>query len=264
MIERSINIRSALRSRQRGFLLNPYRFGNAGGKVAALFHFDGPNGSTAIIDETGRSWTRNGSAQISTAQSVFGGASLLLNGSSFLTTPASPLLNMRDGAFCIEARVRIKSFSTEQTLIGNLSTEYDKSYEWLIRIAKRHINFYYGRRGSSQSILRLFTPVDLQINTWYAVAIQRDISGEWSCFVNGSKGVKYQVSPLGPGINYGPEITGVYVDAVDLGEIDNALWIGAHAFGEGFNGYIDEMRYLVGSAPYSGNYTPATEPFTYP
>lgn len=264
MIERSINIRSALRSRQRGFLLNPYRFGNAGGKVAALFHFDGPNGSTAIIDETGRSWTRNGSAQISTAQSVFGGASLLLPGGSYLTTPAAPALNMRGGAFCIEARIRIASFSEpDQTLISNISSS-SGAFEWAVVINKSYVWFYFGNRGASQSQIRLFYPAPIDINAWFPLAIQRDADGAWACWINGIKGDKYQISPLGPGVNFGPVITGTYVNNVDLGALINPVWIGAHQYGNVYNGYIDEMRYLVGSAPYSGNYTPATEPFTYP
>lgn len=60
MIDRSTNIRAALRSRQRGFLLNPYRFGGGGGgdgsdphwsNVVALLHFD-----AGYNDQTGKTW----------------------------------------------------------------------------------------------------------------------------------------------------------------------------------------------------------------
>lgn len=46
-----------------------------------LAHFNGADGSTTLIDATGRHLiTANGNAQISTAQSVFGGASLRVTG----------------------------------------------------------------------------------------------------------------------------------------------------------------------------------------
>src|SRR3990167_7743345 len=45
-----------------------------------LLHMDGTNGSTTFTDEIGKTVTANGNAQISTAQSKFGGASGLFNG----------------------------------------------------------------------------------------------------------------------------------------------------------------------------------------
>lgn len=52
-----------------------------------LLHFDGANGSTAIIDSHGgSSWLRAGTAAISTAQSKFGGASLDVSGNLVATT----------------------------------------------------------------------------------------------------------------------------------------------------------------------------------
>lgn len=78
----------ALRHRQRGFLLNPYRFGGGGsgdpnwGSVAALMPFDDSNGSTSFVDLKGHTVTGYDGAQISTAQSKFGGSSLDLSGTA--------------------------------------------------------------------------------------------------------------------------------------------------------------------------------------
>src|SRR5689334_6463249 len=41
----------------------------------ALLHFNGSDGSTTFTDESGKTWSVNGDAQIDTAQSEFGGAS---------------------------------------------------------------------------------------------------------------------------------------------------------------------------------------------
>ena len=46
----------------------------------SLLHFNGSDGSTTITDESGKTWTAYDNAQIDTAQSKFGGASMLLDG----------------------------------------------------------------------------------------------------------------------------------------------------------------------------------------
>ena len=50
------------------------------GYTVALLHMDGADTSTTFTDESGKTWTANGNAQIDTAQSVFGGASGLFDG----------------------------------------------------------------------------------------------------------------------------------------------------------------------------------------
>ena len=84
MIERSTNIRQALKARQRGFFLNPFRFG--GGlvpdppfsNVVLLLHGDGANGSTTFTDYSSyaKTVTVTGGTTVSTAQSKFGGSSI--------------------------------------------------------------------------------------------------------------------------------------------------------------------------------------------
>lgn len=77
MILRSANIRAALRSRQRGFLLNPYRFG-VPVTERIYMDFEGANGSTTFSDiGTGAStWTAAGSAAITTGTVLAGSSSL--------------------------------------------------------------------------------------------------------------------------------------------------------------------------------------------
>ena len=53
-----------------------------------LLHMNGSDGSTTFTDESGKTWTAHGNAQIDTAQSKFGGASGLFDGSGdYLSTP---------------------------------------------------------------------------------------------------------------------------------------------------------------------------------
>ncbi|MGE3429317.1 MAG: phage tail protein, partial [Hyphomicrobiaceae bacterium] len=56
--------------------------------VIALLHMDGTNGSTTFTDQKGHTFTATGNAQISTAQSKFGGASALFDGTGDLVSSA--------------------------------------------------------------------------------------------------------------------------------------------------------------------------------
>jgi hypothetical protein len=64
---------------RKGYIEGDRNFSN----VSLLLHGDGTNGSTTIIDSSPspKTVTAVGNAQISTAQSKFGGASLLFDGS---------------------------------------------------------------------------------------------------------------------------------------------------------------------------------------
>src|SRR5690606_7752240 len=78
-------------------------------KVVALLHFDGAHQSKVYIDETGRSWSGGSAAAISTAQSVFGGASIEFSGTvtnAWIQTPSSGDLDFGDDEFTIEGWFR--------------------------------------------------------------------------------------------------------------------------------------------------------------
>lgn len=73
-------------------------------------HCDGTNGSTTFTDVTGKTVTPSGNAQISTAQSKFGGASALFDGTGdYLTVAYSSDFDMGSGDFTIQCFVRFAS-----------------------------------------------------------------------------------------------------------------------------------------------------------
>jgi len=108
-LDLTTSVRSALKSRQRGFMLNPYRFGGGGGggddpyedHVVLLLSGNDTVGSTRINDLSSKpkfhaALEAAGSATVSSAQTLFGAPSLLFNGGSldyrhtdFLATSAS-------------------------------------------------------------------------------------------------------------------------------------------------------------------------------
>jgi hypothetical protein len=279
VIHRSTDVRAALRSRQRGFFLDPYRFGSAGpsdpdfSTTVLLLHGTGGNGSTTIIDSSGygHSMTANNGAQTSTAQSVYGGSSILFDGvNDYVSTPNDTAFDMHAGAFTIEALVYLNSYlsGAEQTLIGKADDLLFATYEWNVLLSQNWLRFYYGERGTSQFSLRLFWPSALPLTTWSAIAVQRSVSGDWSCSLNGTPGTDYQVAPLAGSPSFGSVITGTYTDTVDLGTTTNHVTVGAvtsapgHATEAPLAAYVQEVRYSQPIERYpGGSYTPAIAPF---
>lgn len=75
--------------------------------IVAGLHMNGANGSTTFTDIKGHTFTANGNAQISTAQSRFGGSSGLFDGTGdYLSAAASADFGFGAGAWTISAWVR--------------------------------------------------------------------------------------------------------------------------------------------------------------
>ena len=67
----------------------------------SLLHMDGTDASTTFTDESGKTWTRGGDAQIDTASYKFGGASGLFDGTTDrLSVPDSSDFNLAGGFTC--------------------------------------------------------------------------------------------------------------------------------------------------------------------
>ncbi|WP_019555183.1 LamG domain-containing protein [Propionispira raffinosivorans] len=87
--------------------------------TVSLLHFDGD-----FKDETGKVWTANGSAAISSVQSKFGGKSLYLDGSSYLTTPNSNDFNFGSGDFTIDWWEYRTSFAKTSRVLSVMQGKY--------------------------------------------------------------------------------------------------------------------------------------------
>lgn len=121
------------RTKQRGFLLNPCRFGSPGGGgggfpmdgyVTSQLHFDDLSGQT-VPDIKGSTWTKVGSAAISATQSKFGGSSLQLTvAGSTITTPYSASWDLLPSGFTFEAWVYPLDFGASGRRIFSTGSGY--------------------------------------------------------------------------------------------------------------------------------------------
>lgn len=184
MISRSTNVHAALRSKQRGFLLNPYRFGGAPAPtdpyfadVSLLLYGNGTNGGTTFTDSSGtpKTMTAYGGAQTSTAQSVYGGSSMLFDGTDdYLQTAASTGFEFDAGAFTIDAYFRLASTAVDSMFMyygnpaGTTGIEVAWGLRYLTSTGKANFFFYYGATPYSIS-----TTTSISADTWYFIEVTR-------------------------------------------------------------------------------------------
>ena len=195
-------------------------------------HFNGTNGSTTFIDTEGHTMVANGSAQISTAQSKFGGASYLGASGATVTSASHADFAVGTGDFTVRAFIRVTSFATSPLQgffgIGAYNTgtllrlQADRVEVWIV--------------GQADNFM-----TTINTGAWHHYAIVRK-SGT----------------------------TKVYFDGVSLGTnttltgsiAQSAVCVGAssHSTTEFVDGYIDDLEFFT-SAIYDANFTPPTSAF---
>ena len=218
-------------------------------KVEALLPFDGTNGATSTTDlsDRGNTVTFGGDAEISTAQSKFGGSSLSLDGNGDYVDLPQATNQLVSEDFTIEFWFRINSGAGSET-IGLFGSYYTTpSGKGMIMASSATYNqvyfqWHYGASDWAYLNQTQGTRTALSNNTWYHVAVTRSVS-TWRLFLNGTQEDSVTQSSyitdsgsttrLG---NYGPSATA----------------------SDGLNGYIEDFRITRGVARYTSNFTAPT------
>ena len=218
-------------------------------KVEALLPFDGTNGATSTTDlsDRGNTVTFGGDAEISTAQSKFGGSSLSLDGNGDYVDLPQATNQLVSDDFTIEFWFRINSGAGSET-IGLFGSYYTTpSGKGMIMASSATYNqvyfqWHYGASDWAYLNQTQGTRTALSNNTWYHVAVTRSGS-TWRLFLNGTQEDSVTQSSyitdsgsttrLG---NYGPSATA----------------------SDGLNGYIEDFRITRGVARYTSNFTAPT------
>lgn len=178
-----------------------------------------------------RVWTFAGTAQVDTAQSKFGGASLLLDGDSdYISTPNSTDFDVGSGDFTIDFWVRFNSV-TDCTFLNNGNGNYGVRVFFESNNLKTTI--YYDT-GFGLNLSGSWTPSD---STWYHIALVRN-GATTSLYADGTS-VASDTSQTMRTPNY-------------------CLVVGRNGPNNNgyFNGWIDEFRFTKGLARWTANFTP--------
>lgn len=195
----------------------------------SLLHFNGTQGSQLFIDESGKTWTVNGNAQISTAQSKFGSSSYF-NGLSCIYTESIDYY-LVGKSFTIDFWIKIDS--QQDSCIAELVTEskycfrFDASQDG-------HISFSIWGGSATYSMSGVIS------------------NGNW-----------HHIAAVGTGLG----LVSFYIDGIKKSYANtNAaynctdLYIGCQkGLVNQFTGYIDEFRFTKGVVRWTENFTPPTK-----
>lgn len=203
--------------------------------VKTLLRFAGANGSTVITDSSSspRTWTRQGSAALSTAQAKWGTSSLFVN-SGYVSSSNTPALGA--GKFTIEGWFYTTSNTTTRGLFGTALTNSANQISVGADPASGNLQLYLF--GTVVNFAYTFPN-----NTWVHIALVRDTAGLITLYAAGVR--------LGT--------------ATSTATVTETAWALGVYYNSGFPwvGYIGEFRINVGDAVYSGaSFTPPTAPLT--
>lgn len=202
-----------------------------------MLHLDGADGSTAITDETGKTVTANGNAQIDTAQSQFGGASGLFDGNGdYLTLADSDDWYFGTGDFTIDFWVRFNNTIGHQRFGGQYA---DGNNRWLISKLDTGGLYFLFISGGAAKALYSTGDLNFQTNNWYHIVFERYGAGA-KIFVNGINQPLIETTAFGNN---------------NLGDVNADLWIGGGSEAPAYlNGWIDELRISKGIARWTDNF----------
>jgi hypothetical protein len=196
--------------------------------------------NAGIYDATAKNdVTTVSNAQVSTAQSQFGGSSMLFNGTSdYLTAINTPNLQLGTGDFTIEGWVYLTTGSTARGYISKGPSAATTGWELRFNAA----NFLRFEWTASFVVGTTAIPT----NTWTFVTVVRSgtATGNVKLYVNGAL---YATSSVAVTTDFNQ------TDPLRIG-IDRA----GTAF---FPGYTDDIRITKGIARYTAAFTAPTAPF---
>jgi hypothetical protein len=178
-----------------------------------------------------------GNAQISTAQSKFGGSSMLFDGTGdWLRAPSGPITSL-EGDFTAEGWVYLSSTAAAWPVF----TVGDSNGSTGIELYRATSNGKW--RVYSNNTSQIDSTTSTGTESWVHLAVTR-YSGVVKLFVNG--------------INEGSTWS-------TTGTFSGAVYVGAEFYGGSVtvaaNGYIQDLRITKGIARYTSNFTPPTTAF---
>jgi len=213
-----------------------------------LLHMDGTDGSQTFVDSSPQAHvvTVNANARISTAQSEFGGASGLFDGSASLSTPDSPDWYFGTGDFTIDFWVRFNALPSNGNSMSMFAQTVDLNslQEFEVKnVGGTYVWRYVVNSGGSQIIAIENNSLGLATNTWYHVALVR----------SGTSFMLFQ-----SGTQCGRTVTNAYA----VPDFASNARIGAMSTtARFFNGWLDEYRISKGVARWTSNFPPPTAPY---
>ena len=224
--------------------------GEYGGRIAGggqdsntklLLNFD-RGGGTDIEDSSniggdGHKVTANGNAVIKASPFGDGKSAMFFDGSNdILRVGSSVDFGLGSGAFTIEGWAYKSSATNSSGVIFSTRTNSSGwSTEWQLRMHSNGYFTWFANGGGSSE--KAFSNFSYALNTWYHFALVRDSNNTIELFINGTS-------------------RGTHIDNTNY-NVAKELQIGAQYTSSSdnwFNGYLDELRIVKGTAVYTGDF----------
>lgn len=216
--------------------------------VSLYLKMNGANGSTTFYDSSLNNFTvtANGNAQISTAQSKFGGASAAFDGTGdYLTVPSKfNELHGKTTDYTIECWIYAASTAGRKCILETGAASASSGVLLELNSGVVKYNIYRSVFGSFTTAT---TATAISTGVWYHVAVSVTTS-DIKVFINGTEESSVAWSLDGSASDSQVNLT--------IGD-DNISVV------TGFVGYIDDLRITKGlaGARYTGNFTPPQREF---
>jgi hypothetical protein len=229
---------------------------------AIVVNGNGADGSTNILDASAyqRTLTPVGGAQIDTSVKYFSSGSVLLDGVDSAIVAATSMFDLTTLAFCFHLRVYFITFPTGAG-IATIFKQSDTVEGYIHAYIKEEgapgsYRIYVDASEDASSIHSFHSQtITLSAATWYHLAFVRGWGGAtgteagWAIVKDGTA-LTNTVTDSHPG--------------VDLPSLNGPLCIGASeasgAYSNFLNANIDEFVHYYRYTPWTGNFTPPTEP----
>lgn len=217
-------------------------------------HLDGVDGATTATDfstaQAAKTITLVGNAQIDTAQSKFGGASLLCDGTGdYCTVPDSDDFSFGAGNFTIDFWVRFASVSAVEGFGGQ---RVDSNNQWQFfkntAVNLNKIRIFFVSAGTTKADYVMTDAWVPLIDTWYHIAVVRN-GTSILLFIDGTSQTLTET---------------VAISTNDLGNVAADFQFPGTGVlgGSPLNGWLDEYRISKGVARWTANFTPPTSPYS--
>ncbi len=216
-----------------------------------LMHFDGTNGSTTLLDVTGKPVTNpNSTVTIDTGTKKFGTGSAYFNGVDSYGAVSSAYatdFQFGTGDFTIEFWYRYSTVASSSVALSHTTTNHNNESFLFYDFSTTTPTLYLGTGAAQYDIANGYTfSTTAAANTWHHCALTRS-GGTFMMYFNGVRVRQFNV----------PQ---------SLGASTQDLLIGARrvnsSISQYFRGHMDELRISKGIARYNtASFTLPTAPF---
>ncbi|RTL52898.1 MAG: LamG domain-containing protein [Bradyrhizobiaceae bacterium] len=219
-----------------------------------LLHMDGSNGGTSFIDSnaggSAHTWTATGSVVTSTINKKYGNASFYqpTAAGSSLSTPYATEFQNASSDFTVDfwANLDGASLGSPQT-IAALGDQNSANGQRKFVVVLTNTGIIRGVAPKSGGFsINADSASAIPTTGWHHIAYQRSGS-TYTAYLDGVAGTSVTDSGIISAAT-GPLVIG-------------ANYFSPSSYSAQFIGYIDEFRYSVGIARYSGNFTPPAGPY---